>query len=455
MGWVLRLVETETDTAGRGVDVMDLGQCQDIGDIAKLGPTLPEAKQLLTRVQQEIVAAQARDHALLRPSCSSCGGACHVKDWRVHQVATLFGMVAVRLPRFRCVSCGRGEACISWPSHCRSTPELDQVRAHLSALMPYRVATGVLTHLLPVASGNSPETLRRHTLRIGEQLRAAPAGKEATVPESITVTADSTFIRSRENGERHLEVHVGNVETTEGSRRVFAGVASSNTDIADLIRRNLEAIGRTSATPVTAFTDGCSGLVPILAAAGITQRPVADWFHIAMRLQHAKLAASGLSTDKPGRIAAKAAIIKAVERLRWRIWNGKAKDAQLTLERIRKVMHVFRGERAHRTKGVASRKLWHALHEVNNYLRGQSARLINYAARSRAGQRVGTSVTEGAANFLVNRRMNKSQQMRWSQRGADLLLQVRCAVYNGVFGSGFGQLFGPLSRSRAELAVAA
>ena len=36
MGWVLRLVETETDTAGRGVDVMDLGQCQDIGDIATL-----------------------------------------------------------------------------------------------------------------------------------------------------------------------------------------------------------------------------------------------------------------------------------------------------------------------------------------------------------------------------------------------------------------------------------
>ena len=45
------------------------------------------------------------------------------------------------------------------------------------------------------------------------------------------------------------------------------------------------------------------------------------------------------------------------------------------------------------------------------------------------------------ANFLVNRRMNKSQQMRWSRRGADLLLQVRCAVLNSKVGSGFGQLF--------------
>ena len=36
------------------------------------------------------------------------------------------------------------------------------------------------------------------------------------------------------------------------------------------------------------------------------------------------------------------------------------------------------------------------------------------------GLRVGTSITEGTANFLVNHRMNKSQQMRWSRRGADL-----------------------------------
>ena len=54
-----------------------------------------------------------------------------------------------------------------------------------------------------------------------------------------------------------------------------------------------------------------------------------------------------------------------------------------------------------------------------------------------------TAITEGTANFLVNRRMNKSQQMRWSRRGANLLLQVRCAVYNGTLGSGYGQKFHP------------
>lgn len=118
-------------------------------------------------------------------------------------------------------------------------------------------------------------------------------------------------------------------------------------------------------------------------------------------------------------------------------------------------MHVFKGERAHRSTGVASRKLWHALYEIDNYLRGQSTRLVNYAKRYRAGLRVGTSVTAGTANFLVNRRMNKSQQMRWSRRGADLLLQVRCAIYNGAPASEFGHPLGPVSHVCSPLAMAA
>jgi hypothetical protein len=103
----------------------------------------------------------------------------------------------------------------------------------------------------------------------------------------------------------------------------------------------------------------------------------------------------------------------------------------------------------------SSRKLWYALCEVDNYLRGQSTWFVNYAKRYRAGLRVGTSMTEGTANFLVNRRMNKAQQMRWSRRGADLLLQVRCAVYNGTLGPGFGNLFGLTSNMSQQLPLAA
>jgi hypothetical protein len=148
-----------------------------------------------------------------------------------------------------------------------------------------------------------------------------------------------------------------------------------------------------------------------------------------------------LSTDEPARVQAKAMIVEEVERLRWRIWNGKAKTARRSLDRVRKVMHLYRGERRDYARSAPSRRLWHGLHNVDDYLRIQHNWLVNYARRYRAGQRGGSSITEGNANFLVNRRMNKSQQIRWSRRGADLLLQVRCAVYNGALGPGFGKIF--------------
>jgi len=377
-----------------------------------------------------------------------------MKDYRDHAVSTLFGQVRLRLPRFRCAACGGIEAGVGWPSHCRSTPELDRLRAHLSALMTYRTAADVLGQMFPVDAGTHHETLRRHTLKVGESLDEC-ATRPETAASAIVVTLDSTFIRSCESGERHLEVRVGNVETNTGGRRVFGAVAKSSTPIAELIRRNLDAVGRTGDTALTAFTDGCPGLRRSLADAGVTTPPMLDWFHVAMRLQHLKQIADGLSADDPARVAAKAVIVEEVERLHWRIWNGKAKDAHISIDRIRAVMHHFQGEPDQRRSTTPPRKLWTALHALDRYLTGQSAWLVNYAERHRAGLRVGTAITEGTANFLVNRRMNKSQQMRWSRRGADLLLQVRCAVYNGTLGSGFGQRFQPANDPCPPVAIAA
>ncbi len=451
MGLVLQLVETGAESLTRSIDVMEISRPSDLRDIANLGLTLLEAKQLLARVQQAVVAAQAREHAALRPECSGCGVRCHVKDWQSRQIATLFGTVAVRLPRFRCSGCERSETGVSWPAYCRSTPALDRLQAHLSALLTYRVATGVLAHLLPVATETSHETLRGRTLELGEQLhRAATAAPEpvAVAPApAITLSLDSTYIRSCHAGERHLEVRVGNAETPEGGRQVFGTVVNAGTDIVALIRRTLDTLGRTSETALTAFTDGCSSLRAILAAAGVTGPPIADWFHLAMRLQHAKQVADALPVNEPDQVQAKAEIVSEVERLRWRTWNGKAKDARITLKRLRTLLPALEREPV--------RKLKRALRAVDRYLRSQSAWLVNYAERYRAGLRVGTSLTEGTANFLVNKRMAKSQQMRWSRRGADLLLQVRCAVYNGALGCGFGQLFEPVPSSGLHWAEAA
>ena len=452
---MLRLVKTGAEGEGSCTDVLEIDRPHDLRDIADLGLTLSEAKRLLAGVQQEIVAAQARDHAVQRPDCPRCGGVCQVKDYRDHAVATLFGQVTVRLARFRCAACGGIETGVGWPPRCRSTPELDRLQAHLCALMTYRTAADVLEQMFPVDAGKHHETLRRHTLKVGEALGECAAIRPEAAASAIVVTLDSTFIRSCADGMRHLEVRVGNVETPSGGRQVFGAVAKAGTDIRALISCSLDAVGRTADTALTAFTDGCPGLRGLLADAGVTTPPTLDWFHIAMRLQHLKQIADGLSADDPAQVAARAVIVEEVERLHWRIWNGKAQDAQVSIDRIRAVMHHFKDQLEGRRSNAPSRKLWTALHALDSYLTGQSAWLVNYAERHRAGLRVGTAITEGTANFLVNRRMNKSQQMRWSRRGADLLLQVRCAVYNGTLGSGFGQKFHPANDSHPPMAIAA
>ena len=157
---------------------------------------------------------------------------------------------------------------------------------------------------------------------------------------------------------------VGNVETKTGGRQVFGSVAKAGTDIEGLIRKNLDAVGGTGDTALTAFTDGCPGLRGILADAGVLEPPILDWFHIAMRLQHLKQIGDGLAAGDPARAAAKAVIVTEVERLHWRIWNGKAKNAGKSIDRIRAVMHHFRGERDSRKSIAPSRNYWLRVSEL-------------------------------------------------------------------------------------------
>jgi hypothetical protein len=232
VAWIVRLVQIGAEGEGQATDVIEIDRPDDLGDIADLGLTLAEAKLLLAGLQQEIVTAQARDHAVWRPACRRCGGVCRVKDYRDHAVATLFGHVTVRLPRFRCAACGGIEGGVGWPTHCRSTPELERLQAHLCALMTYRMAADLLGQMFPVDAGEHPETLRRHALKVGEALGNCAATRPGTAASAIVVTLDSTFIRSCEDGERHLEVRVGNVETNSGGRQVFGAVARAGTDLA-------------------------------------------------------------------------------------------------------------------------------------------------------------------------------------------------------------------------------
>ena len=66
------------------------------------------------------------------------------------------------------------------------------------------------------------------------------------------------------------------------------------------------------------------------------------------------------------------------------------------------------------------------------YLNAFPERLIDYGKRYHEDRPISTSGAESAVDYVVGQRMKKKGHMYWSREGANVLLQVRCAVLNGA-----------------------
>jgi hypothetical protein len=76
MRWLLRLMDTGMASPVNGIDVMEISRSCGVDNIADLGLTLAEAKQLLARVQQAAFGACAASdcHSASARSCGSAAG---------------------------------------------------------------------------------------------------------------------------------------------------------------------------------------------------------------------------------------------------------------------------------------------------------------------------------------------------------------------------------------------
>jgi hypothetical protein len=82
---------------------------------------------------------------------------------------------------------------------------------------------------------------------------------------------------------------------------------------------------------------------------------------------------------------------------------------------------------------------------------------IVYGDRYRHGETISTAFVESTVNHVVSKRMVKKQQMRWSERGAHHLLQVRTQVLNEDLRKTFCRWYPGMQipSSKAELKAAA
>jgi hypothetical protein len=79
--------------------------------------------------------------------------------------------------------------------------------------------------------------------------------------------------------------------------------------------------------------------------------------------------------------------------------------------------------------------------------------IVNHGERYRCGERIWTGIVESTINQLVARFVKK-QQMRWTPRGAHLLLQVRVHVLNNELGAAFQRWYPKFSTGQDARLVA-
>jgi hypothetical protein len=160
---------------------------------------------------------------------------------------------------------------------------------------------------------------------------------------------------------------------------------------------------------------------------------VLDCFHLAMRVHHVAQAVKGWPDDTAENRAEGARLADIVEaHIRWRLWHGQVQRALELIGETLGPLEAMANDVASPT-AVPAGKVAKLLRGLETYVSGQSGIIIDYATARRCGEPISTATTESTVQWLLHRRMSASQQMRWSPRGAHLMLKVRTAVMNGTF----------------------
>lgn len=140
---------------------------------------------------------------------------------------------------------------------------------------------------------------------------------------------------------------------------------------------------------------------------------------------------------------------KQLDSLKHHLWNGNITQA---LRLIDYLQLILRDD----IMSLERKKLLKAVREFGGYIATNQQFIPDYGDRYRNDETITTSFVESAVNQVVSKRFVKSQQMRWSQRGAHLLLQIRTQVLNKELRSRFQQWYpGMAEESEPDLRVAA
>jgi hypothetical protein len=430
----------------------------------ELGLTIAEAKTMLHGVQHALVTQQAAEALTAHAPCPDCGRVRSQKGHNTLVVRTLFGKLRLPSPRlYRCPCRPRENRSCSPLAEAlpdRTTPELAYLESKFVALVSYGVTVDLLAEVLPLDGAINVASLHRTLQRVGTRIDLDLGAEKGQFLDGcqrdwdglpppgppLTVGLDGGFVHAKDQPSRHegwFEVIAGKSLPADGAGKVFAYVQSYDTKPKRRLFELLKSQGLQANQQVAFLSDGADDVREVPMHLSPESEHWLDWFHITMRLTVLRQLAKGLegapvaADDSDPEEADESTPIDApamaaqLERVKWFLWHGNVPRALEILDDLDDDLDL------QPAPGDCSRKLLKTLREFQGYIALNRTYIPNYGDRYRHGEAISTAFAESTINQVVSKRMVKKQQMRWSQRGAHHLLQVRTKVLNGDFQATF------------------
>jgi hypothetical protein len=407
-----------------------------------LGLTLAEAKTVLAELQDTLVKEQVATFVAQQQICPLCGARRPRKGHHPIVVRSLFGKLTLVSPRLYTCRCQADDSRQSSSPLAellseRTTPELRYLEAKWAALLPYGATVDVLEEVLPLHANHT--SVYRHLQQVAERLEGELGDEQPFFVEGcqrdwdvlgrpdgpITVGIDGGYVHARDGDNRKagwFEVIVGKSMPTDTAAKCFGFVTDYDTKPKRRLAELLKTQGLQMNQAITFLSDGGDNVRDLQLYLSPVAEHLLDWFHVTMRITMMRQQLKELVARAPNDDLIK--LDAEFERIKWYLWHGNVFRALQEIESVQWELEGCEDELP------ASTKLAKTVREFRGYIEVNEQFIPNYAERYRYGEAIATGFVESTVNQVVSKRMVKKQQMRWTKKGAHLLLQVRSQALN-------------------------
>ncbi len=318
----------------------------------------------------------------------------------------------------------------------RRAPELTYLCAKNGASVAYREAARSVADLagLPTLSHT---TVRKDTVQCGEYVERTVPDRMASWPtkaQQRQPPADrdrwNGIEREPVSGSSQIRSHrrQGRARWPNGAK-ICVCFAASELDPGSCGWR-ARSSGWVPSIIFDVISDGARGMRSLVTSIAPRVSPrILDWFHVSMKLRAvpSSICAYNYFSKRPE-------IMQRSERLLGRVrdalWRGRGETAIEMLRTLAASLAIAAEELPffyRLTSGIAYRVTIRLL----TFLEHSRKDLVDYQRARMEERRVSSASAASVMNHLINRRLSRRQQMRWSMHGAHYLLQARVELLDG------------------------